>query len=89
MLFRSDWITSVSGLGLHRSFAISQDDYDKYHYTGMEFCKEALHHGLLLVSHRKYGKINFTPPLTIKDSEIKFAIKVLEEVRESIIRRTK
>lgn len=87
-LSKLNWIEKVDGLGLHLSFTIDQDDFNLFDYSGIDFCREAINHGLLIVSHRPYGQIRFTPPLSINRSEIDYALKALVETRDEIVKRS-
>ncbi len=85
-LYKYNWIDNIYGSGLHMSFNIKQDDYNKYNYDGIKLCNAAINYGLLIVSHRRYGQIRLTPPLSITYDEIDFAISAIGKSRWNIIK---
>ena len=84
---RFDWIKEVHGRGLHLAIEIKTEDYGEYNYDSYDFCNEAIRYGLLIVSHRKYGQIRLTPPLTITRGELEFALNSLEDTHEALKNR--
>lgn len=81
-LLRLKFITNVYGKGMHLSFQI---DFEKYGYDGFDFCNAAKKFGLLIVTHRKYGQIRFTPPLNITVIDVLNAINKLSATHEYLI----
>jgi acetylornithine/N-succinyldiaminopimelate aminotransferase len=60
-----DWVESYDGAGVHWGFKPGSQNFD-----GFKFSATARKHGLLMVTHRQYGIIRFTPPLSITDEEL-------------------
>lgn len=71
------FVKFVHGLGLHLSIEI---DFEKYGYDGFDFCKNAIKEGLLICTHRKYGQIRITPPLSITSDQIKEVLMKLDKI---------
>lgn len=61
-----DWVGEADGAGIHWGFKPVSEKFD-----GFKFCRIARNHGLLMVTHRQYGIIRFTPPLSITEDELK------------------
>jgi acetylornithine/succinyldiaminopimelate/putrescine aminotransferase len=82
-LSRLPFISGVVGLGVHNVFQINPKYFNLF--DGFEFCRKASEKGLLIVTHRKYGQIRFTPPITVSKEEIDQAIAILKETFTEIM----
>lgn len=60
-----EWVGEFDGAGIHWGFKPSSPNFD-----GFKFSRLARQHGLLMVTHRQYGIIRFTPPLSVTDVEL-------------------
>lgn len=59
------WVQNFDGAGVHWGFKPGHANFD-----GFKFCRLARKHGILMVTHRQYGIIRFTPPLAVTDEEL-------------------
>jgi acetylornithine/N-succinyldiaminopimelate aminotransferase len=59
------WIGEYDGAGVHWGFKPKSTGFD-----GFKFARIARKHGLLMVTHRQYGIIRFTPPLAVTQSDL-------------------
>jgi acetylornithine/N-succinyldiaminopimelate aminotransferase len=76
-LLEFDFISDVNGMGVHNSFSLSKGYYNKDSHDCFDFCRIACDNKLLIVTHRKFGEIRFTPPITVTYDEIDKALDIL------------
>lgn len=77
------WLSSFEGLGVHWSFT---PDWESLGCDGFKFCQVARKFGLLLVTHRPYGCIRFTPPLVIQERELDEIFDALNNTADAIFK---
>lgn len=75
------WVEHVDGAGMLNAFT---PKFMAHGYNGHAFCEAVREHGLLLVTHRPYGPIRFTPPLNVTDVDLDSAFKALEAAHDAI-----
>lgn len=87
-LQKHELIKYVSGMGMHLAFQI---DYDKINekmkkqiVNGYYICERALEKGLLIVTHRPYGEIRFTPPISASMRDIQKGITIVHEILDEL-----
>lgn len=68
-------LRGYDGAGLHWGF---EPEWSKLRTDGPGFVEAARANGLLLLTHRPYAPIRFTPPLTITNEELEEAFSILK-----------
>lgn len=71
----------VNQVGMMISFQL---DFKHLKYNGFDLCNQAFKNGLLLVTHREFGEIRFTPPCTIGMKEIDKSIDILKKSQKEL-----
>lgn len=77
----ADWIIDHDGMGMLNAF---RPDYERFGYDGYEFCHKTREHGLILVTHRQYGPIRFTPPMNTSESDVQRAFEIMDQVHQEL-----
>jgi len=76
-----DWVASVDGFGMLNAFT---PDFHTYGYDGFQFIHRAREVGLLFATHRQFGPIRFTPPLTIPENDLAWALAAVDAVHKGL-----
>lgn len=79
MLSSLEWVQKVDGWGMLNAFTPRWNGFD-----GFQFCHKARQFGLLIVTHRPYGPIRFTPPMNVSFSELAEAIEILDQTYKAL-----
>ena len=80
-------IQYVTGKGMHLAFQVDFDQFPA-DVDGFSICKRAMELGLLIVTHRKYGEIRFTPPISISIDDLRIALSIMHRTLEQEMNST-